>query len=151
RATFLALTCLLALISLALAQPTSSRAPSTAARFTTADVFIDPHGAPLAAYQVEILGDPSRVTLVGIEGGEHAAFKIPPYYDPKAMSGNRVILAALNAGTDLPRGKTRVARLHLRILGTDTPAITSKLIVAASPNEQAIKADVNISAEGASQ
>ncbi|HEY7088258.1 MAG TPA: hypothetical protein VH518_09230 [Tepidisphaeraceae bacterium] len=117
----------------------------------TADVFIDPHGSPLAAYQIEILGDASRVTLVGIEGGEHPAFKIPPYYDPKAMSGNRVILAALNIGTDLPRGKTRVARLHLRILGTETPEITSKLIVAASSNEQTIKADVNISAEGARQ
>jgi hypothetical protein len=121
--------------------PTSDPSP----RFTFVDVFVDPHGTPLAAYQLEFLADPARVTLVGIEGGSHTAFKDPPYYDPAALSGNRVILAALNTGADVPRDKTRVARLHLRIQGTDKPTMSSKLIVAASSNEQKIQADVTVS------
>jgi hypothetical protein len=112
------------------------------------DILVDPHGQSLAAYQLEFLADPSRVTLVGIEGGTHPAFKDPPYYDPMALSSNRVILAALNTAADVPNDKTRVARLHLRILGTDKPTMTSKLIVAASSNERRIQADVTVS-EGA--
>jgi hypothetical protein len=121
--------------------PTSDPAP----RFTSVDIFVDPHGNPLAAYQLEFLADAARVTLVGIEGGTHAAFKDPPYYDPKALSGNRVILAALNTGADVPKDKIRVARLHLRIVGKEKPTMSSKLIVAASSNEQKIEADVTVS------
>jgi hypothetical protein len=121
--------------------PTSEPAP----RFTSVDIFVDPHGTPLAAYQLEFLADPARVTLVGIEGGSHSAFKDPPYHDKKAWGSNRVILAALNTAADVPRDKTRVARLHLRIVGTERPSMTSKLIVAASSNEQKIQADVTVS------
>jgi hypothetical protein len=135
---------------LVIASFVSAQAPVTepAPRFTSVDIFLDPHGSPLAAYQLEFLADPARVTLVGIEGGAHSAFKDPPYYDAKALSGNRVILAALNTAADVPKDKTRVARLHLRIVGTDRPTMTSKLIVAASSSEQKIQADVTVS-EGA--
>jgi hypothetical protein len=131
--------------------PSSSPTSQNVVHFTHADIVIDPHGTPLAAYQVEFVADPSRVTLVGIEGGEHTAFKQPPYYDPKALSGHRVIVAALNTGSDLPREKTRVARLHLRIVGTQQtppPDMSAKLTVAASAKDEAIGADVTVS-EGA--
>jgi hypothetical protein len=122
----------------------------TQVRFTNVDIVVDPRGTPLAAYQVEFLADSNRVTLVGIEGGQHAAFKQPPYYDPKALAGNHVILAALNTGKDLPKDKTRVARLHLRVIGAEQPKMSAKLIVAASSNEKTIQADVSVS-EGAGQ
>jgi hypothetical protein len=128
--------------------PEVAPAHDPVARFANVDVYIDPHGAALAAYQVECTADPSRATLVGVEGGFHEAFKTPPYYDPKALAGHRIVLAALNPGSDLPKEKVRVATLHLRILG-DAPAnVSAKLVTAASSNEQVIPADVSV-AEGA--
>jgi hypothetical protein len=135
-------TLLLVLVSFASAQIRSDTS-KPAVRFSTVDVLIDPHGLDLAAYQLEFLADPNRVTLVGIEGGQHPAFKAPPYYDPKALAGNRVILAALNAGTDLPKSNTRVARLHLQISGDAKPNLSAKLLVAASSNEKVIQAEVS--------
>ena len=82
--------------------------------FTTVQIFVDSGDSPLAAYQL-IFEDMRRsVRIVGIEGGEHAAFKTPPYYDAKAMQQDRVILAAFNTGDALPTGKTRVAVVHLQ-------------------------------------
>jgi len=122
--------------------------PSDAGRFGTVELFVDPRGQSLAAYQVEFVADPQRVTLVGVEGGEHPAFKEPPYYDPKALAGNRVILAALSTGADLPSARTRVATLHVRITGRrdDAPDWSAKLEAAGNPQGQAIPADVSVSA-----
>jgi hypothetical protein len=116
---------------------------TTSSHFTAVDIFLDPKGAPLAAYQLEFAADPSRVKLVGVEGGENTAFKQPPYYDPAALTHSRIILAALNpAGADhLPAGRSRVARLHLEITGgasAPRPEFSAKLIVAASPDEKPI-------------
>lgn len=141
---------LLVLASFSWGQPAEVAVPPVA-RFTNVDVMVDPRGSALAAYQVEFVADANRVTLVGIEGGEHAAFSKPPYYDPKAMAGNRVILAALNTGRDLPMTKTRVARLHLRIVGEGMPSLSAKLIVAASSNDRTIPADVSVSSQGVTQ
>jgi hypothetical protein len=58
-----------------------------------------------------------------------------------------VILAALNAGDDLPKAKTRVARLHLQIEGR-SPKWSARMIVAASHDEKKILATVQLS-EGA--
>lgn len=132
-------------ISSAAAQTPSSE---PAVRFAYVDVVVDPHGTPLAAYQVEFSADPARVTLVGVEGGEHPAYKDPPYYDPKALQSHRVIIAALNTGSDLPQASIRVARLHLQIVGPDKLETSAKLIAAASPDAKPIKADVTVS-EGA--
>lgn len=92
-------------------------------RFETVDVFVDSGSTGLAAWQLEatpLAADGAKVTLVGIEGGEHAAFSKPAYYDPAALSpagGGRVILAAYSTDKDLPTGRTRVARLHMMIEG----------------------------------
>jgi hypothetical protein len=115
--------------------------PSTQpVRFAAIDVRIDPQGQPLAAYQLEFVAPAEQVKLVGIEGGDHAAFKTPPYYDPSALSKNRVILAAFNTGSDLPKNETRVARLHVQITGSSeqTPDWTVKVMVASSSDGNAI-------------
>jgi hypothetical protein len=132
-------------IAVILAMFAFAAAPATerGVRFTTVEVRIDPKGVPLAAYQVEFVADES-VKLVGIEGGEHAAFKIPPYYDPAALSNHRVIIAAFNTSGDLPKSETRVARLHVQISGGNggnveqTPDWTVKLMVASSADGKAI-------------
>jgi hypothetical protein len=115
-----------------------------AVRFATVDVMIDTKGKPLAAYQVEFVADGSRVKLVGIEGGDHAAFKTPPYYDPAALSKNRVIVAAFNTVADLPKSSFRAARLHVQITGNEKPKWEAKLIVAAAADGSAIPADVTL-------
>jgi hypothetical protein len=125
--------------------PTTTTEPAARARFTSVDLFIDPHGQPLAAYQLEFLADPARVTLVGIEGGEHPAYQQPPYYDPKALSGHRVILAALSTATELPATRTRVATLHLRVTGGDAePTYQAKIEVAGNREGKPIAADVTV-------
>jgi hypothetical protein len=82
-------------------------------RFLAVDVFVDSGDEPLAAWQVE-LADPTGVArVVGVEGGEHPAFREAPYYDPAALQKGRIVLATFHVGGDLPRGRTRVARVHL--------------------------------------
>ncbi len=100
-------------------------AEAAAGRFTHIDIYADPRGDELGAYQVEVEAlDGAHVQLVGIEGGESAAFAAAPYYDPAALMQHRVILAAFSTGKDatgdqvtLPTGRTRIARLHLRVVG----------------------------------
>jgi hypothetical protein len=138
------LSTILAVLTLA-AAPATDEAP----RFTTVDIRIDPAGKALAAYQVEFVADASRVKLVGVEGGDAKPFAQPPFYDPAALSQNRVIVAAFDTGTELPTSPFRAARLHVQITGTDKPKWEAKLIVAADAEGQRIPgATVSIS-EGA--
>jgi hypothetical protein len=111
---------------------------ATAPRFDFLDIYLDPHGTPLAAYQFELNVDPNAATIVGVEGGEHAAFKAAPYYDPAALTHNRIIIAAFNTGSDLPNTKTRVARLHLR-LTSPNPEYQLHLVTAAGADGRETK------------
>lgn len=115
--------------------------------FTTFDIFVDSGNAPLAAYQLEFSGPTDQVRITGIEGGEHEAYKIPPFYDPKAMQQERVILAAFNARPEakLPSGKTRVATIHLQYVGSAKPECSLKFHTAADPNGKAIRVKTTFS------
>jgi hypothetical protein len=87
-------------------------------RFVAIDIFIDPKGEPLAAYQMDIkLADGAKI--VGIEGGEHPEFRKAPFYDPKAIQSQRIIVAALSTSPSdkLPTGKTRLLTLHVQCQG----------------------------------
>lgn len=131
-------------VTFVLAQPADDRPPSTP-RFIAVDVFVDAGQTPLAAYQVEFTGSAAggSVTLVGLEGGEHAAFAAAPHYDPKALASSRVIVAAFSTGANLPTGKTRVARLHLRVEG-GTPKYTTSLVTAGDASGKPITATVSV-------
>ncbi len=141
---------LLATLSPAQRRPaaTMPSTTSSAVRFQTVDVTLDPKGRPIAAYQIEFIADADRVKLVGVEGGDHAAFREPPYYDPAALSNHRVILAAFSTSADLPRTSTRVARLHVQVSGDEEPRWSAKLIVASSDTSDSIPVEVSVS-EGA--
>lgn len=125
-------------------QPTNTSTP----RFTHIDVYLDSADTPLAAYQVEFKAADDSTRLVGIEGGEHAAYKDPPYYDPAALADTsgpeRVILAAFNTGNDLPAGKSRVARLHLQVTGTVEPQFTTRVMAAATADGAEIPITVSL-------
>ena len=115
------------------AAPAPAPVTTSPSPFAYVDVFIDPHGIPLAAYQFELRATAGEVKLVGIEGGDDAAFGKPPYYDPKALLDDRVVIAAFNTSPadKLPAANTRVARLMVHSQGTK-PSFEVKLHVAAS-------------------
>jgi len=125
------------------AQPASSRATG----FGWVDIYLDPHGKSLAAYQLEFIAPNDAATLVGIEGGEHPAFKEPPYYDAAALNHNRVILAAFSTDSNVPSTRTRVARLHMQFQQAQRN-YSIRLIAAASNDETRITAEPSFS-EGA--
>jgi hypothetical protein len=119
-------------------------AQDDAVRFSAVDIYVDSKDKPLAAYQLEVSAPGSDVKITGIEGGEHAAFSHPPYYDPKAMQQERVIIAAFstNAVDNLPAGKTRVATIHFQVRGA-TPEFQLKLQAAADASGNKIRAEAS--------
>jgi len=120
-----------ALIGTLLAQPALT---DETVRFQAVDVFIDSKETPLAAYQLEFSVRTGDAKVVGVEGGEPPAFKEAPYYDPKAIQHERVIFAAFSTtlADKLPKGKTRVATIHLQVTGQRNPDYTMKLETAAT-------------------
>jgi len=138
----LAFVFILGLAASLLAQP---RAVEEAAhRFCAVDIYLDSRGAPLAAYQIEFLVTNGVAKIVGIEGGEHPAFRNSPLYDSKAIQKERVIIAAFSllSADALPVGKTRIATIHLMISGNVPPAFEAKLQTGADTNGNKISADV---------
>jgi hypothetical protein len=111
--------------------------------FRAVDLFVDSGNQPLAAYQLSFAVADARI--VGIEGGEHSAFSEPPYYDPQAMRTNHAIIAAFSTATgdQLPRGRIRIATVHLRILSGGTLDYQLNVQTAATPLAERI----SISAE----
>jgi hypothetical protein len=101
-----------------------------APRFEAVDIVIDSGATPLAAYQLELFERSGRAKLSGVEGGEPAAFKEAPYYDPAALSGGRIIVAAFSTAGELPSGRTRVARLHFQVDGEAPADYEARLVVA---------------------
>ena len=131
-------------------------APAAGTRFEAVDVYIDPGGKPLAAYQFELTAQAQgEVKLAGLGGGEdHAAFAQPPYYDAAAHLDRRIVVAAFNTGEDLPKARTRVARLMVHVTGPGRPRYTATLQAAAGTDARPIEASiaaVAVDAAGANQ
>ena len=66
------------------------------------------------------------------------------FYDPVALTTNRIVLAALSTAEELPQGKFRIARVHLQISGSVEPDYLSKLVVAAASDGSAIPSKLSI-------
>ena len=112
-------------------------------RFSPLHIHIDSGRRPLAAYQFELKAAAGQIKIVGVEGGEHKAFKEAPYYDPAALAKNRIIIAAFNTGSDLPKSRTRIATIHLQIIGQTKPEYELKLTVAADADGEEIPAKIS--------
>jgi len=69
-------------------------------RFAVVDVYVDSGNQPLAAYQCGLTAARGDVKIVGVEGGEHAAFAEPPYYDPAAMMNDRTAVFVFGERVD---------------------------------------------------
>ena len=119
-----------------------------AGRFMVVDVMVETGQQPLAAYQIEVTGTNSNgaVKVVGIEGGEPAAFRSAPYYDPAAMQGERVILGAFSTApaAQLPRGEMRIASVHCLVSGDSPPVFRATVSAAATSDGQPISIQVNV-------
>jgi hypothetical protein len=114
-------------------------------RFQSVEIFADAQTNALAAYQLEFTATSGNAKIVGIEGGEHPAFAVAPFYDPKAMQHERVILAAFStvSADKLPTGKTRVATIHLQISGANELKFETKLTTAANSEGQKIAVTIS--------
>lgn len=124
-------------------QPAHEEGPVS---FRAMDIYVESHGAPLAAYQIDFAITNGVAKVAGIEGGEHPAFREPPFYDPKAMQRERVIIAAFSTqpARNLPAGKTRVATIHVQITGSDRPGVALKVQAAADENGNPLSATATV-------
>lgn len=146
-----ALVALLALFAARGQQPTFAPAPDSAAsavRFTTLDVFVA-SSEPLAAWQFELAERNGRMTVVGVENGDSAAFRDAPYYDLETLqrgAADRIVIAdfSLSNAASLPVGRTRVATVHLRLTGTAAPDYEVRLIAAGNSAGEPIDAAISL-------
>jgi hypothetical protein len=120
--------------------------PPSPSRFEVVDVIIEAAAQPLAAWQVEVKATSGQVRIVGIEGGAPGVFAAAPFYDPAAMRGERVIIAAYStaAATHLPRGRVRVARIHVQVTGGEEPQFQGTLHAAATAGGAEIDAAIEV-------
>lgn len=145
---------LVAGVAIGQAQPDIERRepPVFEIRFAAFDVFVDSGDQPLAAWQIDLHADDEKntgtVRIAGIEGGEHEQYRTPPVYDPRAMQHDRVIIGAFSTADDanLPKGRTRVARIHVRLQGPEgfVPEFDVVLETAATPLGVEIAGEVSL-------
>jgi hypothetical protein len=128
-----------------LAQPSGAEYATAQQRvsFVSLGIYVDSASYALAAYQFELKAALGNIKIVGVEGGQHPAFSQPPYYDPAALSKDRIIIAAFNTGKDLPTGRTRIATIHLQIIGSTQPEYQLTLTVAADADGKEIPAKIS--------
>ena len=134
--------------------PDRKALPTGKVRFAPVHIYLDPGGRPLAAYQFELVCSVSvgathaspvpEIKIVGVEGGEHPAFKDAPYYDPAALMNDRIIIAAFNTGRDLPTTRTRIATLHLQIPAEAEPQYELKLVTAADASGEKLPVSITL-------
>lgn len=125
--------------ALSVAGDGGERRADVGVRFGWVDIVLEAEdGAALGAWQVQLVDRAGASTLVGVEGGEHAAYREPAFYDPRALvEGERIVLAAFSTAADLPRGKTRVARVHARMDGVAEWSL--RVVAAADGNGEVIE------------
>jgi hypothetical protein len=112
-------------------------------RFAPLHIYLDSGNSSLAAYQFELKATTGQIKIVGVEGGRHEAFKEAPYYDKAALAKDRIIIAAFSTGSNLPKDRTRIATIHLQIIGDAEPQYELKLIVAADADGKEIPAEIS--------
>ena len=111
-------------------------------RFAPLHIYLDSGNQALAAYQFELKAIAGQIEIVGVENGEHSAFKEPPYYDPAARANDQIIIAAFSTDKDLPKGRTRITTIQLQITGNTEPEYELELTVAGDANGKEIPAEI---------
>ena len=114
-------------------------APKQETRFVAVDVYADTGGRPLVAWQIEL---ECNAKIVGVEGSGEK----PPYYDPAALQGGRIILASFTTEPRPPAGRVLVARIHLQETGKTDYAV--KVMAAAAPGGERIEPKIDLVRQG---
>lgn len=138
---------IIATATIAQVTPPADDTPDTTPRFVPVEVSIESGARPLAAYQISVRATNGDVSIVGIEGSDAGSvFADPPYYDPRAMQRDHVIIADFStaAADTLPRGRIRIATIHLRVAGDEVPAFRAELTAAADDRGAPIDATTNL-------
>ena len=78
---------------------------------------------------------------MGVEGGA-APFAEPPYHDPAALQGGRIVVAAFTLDPNPPGGRIRIARLHMEERGAVEYA--PRLVAAGAPGGGRLEAKIEI-------
>ncbi len=141
--------CLALLVSVVGGEPLAKGDSNTAVDvdavyFVPVAVFVDSGDNSLGVYQVEIKAIVGDAKIVGVEGGEHKAFKEPPYYDTAALMQSRIILAKFCTQNDLPTGRTKIATLHMQVTGDIIPEYEVIVNVIGNSDGEAIDATVTV-------
>lgn len=110
--------------------------------FSILRLEIDPAGTGLSGWQLRADFGESDARIVGIEGGDSPAFAAPPYYDPRALNGGKIVLAALARGQELPTGRTTVAVLHVEHDPGGLPPLEVSELIAVGADGDEIEAAV---------
>ena len=126
--------CLIAFLVSGCMNPGQNTNDMVSGRFIPVDIYVDPGNHQIAAYQIEIEDTLMVSSIVGIEGGEHPAFREPPHYDPSAIHNYRIILASFSLNDTLPLTKTRIATIHLLVDGKVQPGCKIIDCIAAGPD-----------------
>ena len=118
-------------------------------RFRAVEIYLESID-PIAAWQFELTDLQGQMSIVGVENGESPAFADAPYYDREAVrqgSADRIVVAdfSLAKETDLPRGRIRLATLHVMMTEPDTTGLSLKLIAATNSSGQAVAARISLS------
>jgi hypothetical protein len=117
-------------------------------RFAVVDVYVQ-SAEPLAAWQFELTERRGLMQVVGIEGGDNPSFAEPPFYDREAVGlgvADRVIVAdfSLSEPADLPMGRTRIASVHVRLAGDQSPDYELRLVAAGAADGRSINAEISL-------
>lgn len=125
----------LSLRSDSFADEPADRAATGGPAFGSVQIYADPAGQPLAAYQFELRAQAEGIKLVGIENGAHAAYADPPHYDRKAIDNDHVIIAAFSTApaADLPTGRTRITTIGYMSETGAPPHFVITPVTAATP------------------
>lgn len=126
----------LVLCGLLLATPAES---DEARSFSSVTLRIESSAAELSAWQLRARWNDPRTRIVGVEGGE-GAFTEPPRYDPRALRGGEIVLAALAADDSPERGSVRVAVIHVEHAAGTVPGLNILELIAVGSDGERIRA-----------
>ena len=135
-----------AILAIALAALADAAEPgdAPAPRFMPVDIVLD-SPEPVAAWQFELANRNGAIKIVGIENGDSKAFDRAPYYDRATTQGRaveRVVVAdyTLADVAELPRGRTRIATVHVLVVDEANFVVT--LVAAATADGRPIDASI---------
>jgi hypothetical protein len=94
--------------------------------------------------------------VVGVEQGESPAFERVPYYDREAVrrgAADRIIVAdySLADADKLPRGKSRIATIHLMLSGESDADFNLQLVTATTYDGEAMDARISLAVRTGSE